>query len=232
MPNCSSTSRPRTLVGGLAETIGRVVRLCGWAEPDDGQGGLVLRDHTGRVGLVGRHPTVTAESAIEAVGRVAATGSGGVEIALEDLRVVGAARGPLPITEASPLEQRLDWRFLDLRRRSARLVFEVQTTAERAMRAVWEQEGFLEIHSPKIRGTANRSGRELFTLEYFGRTAYLAQSPQFPKQMAMAAGFDRVFEIGPVFRANPFVTDRHDTEFTSVDVEISWISSHEDVMAF
>ena len=81
-------------------------------------------------------------------------------------------------------------------------------------------------------GSASESGAELFKVEYFDRIAYLAQSPQFYKQMAMAAGFGRVFEIGPVFRANPSFTSRHDTEFTSVDVEIAWIDSHEDVMAF
>ena len=236
MPKSPSTPRPRTLVADLAEALGGPVRVCGWAETGTPPGRLVLRDHTGRVPLVGLDPPreVAAESAVEADGRVAriTTADGGFEVVVEDLRVVGPALGQLPISPDSPLDQRLDWRFLDLRRRSARLVFEVQTTAERAMRDLWAQEGFLEIHSPKIRASANRSGRELFTLDYFGRTAYLAQSPQFPKQMAMAAGFDRVFEIGPVFRANPFVTDRHDTEFTSVDVEVSWISSHEDVMAF
>ena len=81
-------------------------------------------------------------------------------------------------------------------------------------------------------GSASESGAELFKAEYFDRTAYLAQSPQFYKQMAMAAGFGKVFEVGPVFRANPSFTSRHDTEFTSVDVEISWIDSHEDVMSF
>jgi aspartyl-tRNA synthetase len=81
-------------------------------------------------------------------------------------------------------------------------------------------------------GVASESGAELFELEYFGGKAFLAQSPQFYKQMAMAAGFERVFEIGPVFRANPSFTSRHDTEFTSVDVEISWVNSHEDVMKF
>lgn len=79
-------------------------------------------------------------------------------------------------------------------------------------------------------GTASESGAELFKLEYFGKMAYLAQSPQFYKQMAMAAGLERIFEIGPVFRANPSFTSRHDTEFTSVDVEVSWVESHEDVM--
>ena len=98
------------------------------------------------------------------------------------------------------------------------------------MRSFWTSEGFIEMHSPKLMGNASESGAELFEVKYFDRKAYLAQSPQFYKQMAMAAGFDRVFEIGPVFRANPSFTSRHDTEFTSVDVEISWIDSHEDVM--
>ena len=93
-------------------------------------------------------------------------------------------------------------------------------------------ERFVEIHTPKLMGSASESGAELFKVEYFDTTAYLAQSPQFYKQMAIAGGFERVFEIGPVFRANPSFTSRHDTEFTSVDVEIAWIDSHEDVMAF
>jgi aspartyl/asparaginyl-tRNA synthetase len=100
------------------------------------------------------------------------------------------------------------------------------------MRECWIQEWFIEIHTPKFMGSASESGAELFKVEYFDGVAYLAQSPQFYKQMAMAAGFGRVFEIGPVFRANPSFTSRHDTEFTSVDVEIAWIESHEDVMAF
>src|SRR6185503_19951656 len=87
-----------------------------------------------------------------------------------------------------------------------------------------------EIHSPKLMAAASESGAELFTLPYFGGTATLAQSPQFYKQLAMAAGFEKVFEIGPVFRANPSFTSRHDTEFTSVDVEVAWIESHADVM--
>jgi aspartyl-tRNA synthetase len=80
-------------------------------------------------------------------------------------------------------------------------------------------------------GSPSESGAELFAVPYFGKKAYLAQSPQFYKQYGMAAGFDRVFEIGPVFRANPSFTSRHDTEFTSVDVEMAWVNSHYDVMA-
>lgn len=93
-------------------------------------------------------------------------------------------------------------------------------------------EGFTEMHTPKLMGTASESGAEVFQVGYFGRTAYLAQSPQFYKQMAIAAGIERVFEIGPVFRAEPSFTSRHSTEFTGVDVEMAWIDGVEDVMAF
>jgi aspartyl/asparaginyl-tRNA synthetase len=99
------------------------------------------------------------------------------------------------------------------------------------MRAYWARNGFIEIHSPKLMGTFSESGAEAFKVQYFDRTAYLAQSPQFYKQMAMAAGFDRVFEIGPAFRAEPSFTSRHETEFTSVDMEVAWTASHHDLMA-
>ncbi len=214
----------------LPGRAGSVVRLCGWAHAVHGGGrGLVLRDHTGLVDLVIEEglAEVTPESAIEAEGTVIDSGR---TVDVHRLAVLGAAHVPLPVDERSPLDDRLDWRYLDLRRPRHRLMFEVQTTVERAMREWWAQHDFLELHSPKLRGMPNMSGRELFTVEYFGRRAYLAQSPQFYKQMAMAAGFERVFEIGPVFRANPLVTSRHDTEFVSVDVEMSWIDSHEDLM--
>ena len=217
------------LVRDLPGRAGDVVRLCGWAEAAT-ERGLVLRDHTGEVELVAGDcalDAITRESAIEAEGTVTA---GGARVELLQVVVVGPAEAPLPVDEHSPLATRLDWRYLDLRRPRNRLVFEVQTTVERAMREWWAGHEFVELHSPKFRAMPNMSGRELFTVEYFGRRAYLAQSPQFYKQMAMAAGLERVFEIGPVFRANPLLTSRHDTEFVSVDVEVSWIDSHEDLM--
>lgn len=235
----------RTLVRDLAAWEGRTVRVCGWAHAVRGGAGgdgpvVTLRDHTGTVDLIDgggppahAMPAVTPESAIEARGTVLVAthaGPGAVHVVLDELRVAGAALGPPPIDESSPVEARLDWRYLDLRRPRNRLVLEVQTSVEQAMREWWRRHGFLELHSPKLRAIPNQSGRELFTVEYFDRTAYLAQSPQFYKQMAMCAGLDRVFEIGPVFRANPLLTSRHDTEFTSVDVEVSWVDSHEDVM--
>ncbi len=196
------------------------VRLCGWAA-----GGRV-RDHTGEVEVVGLDDRAVDGSAVEVTGTLA-----GGRLELTELRVLGPAVEPPSLVDDAPLDARLDLRHLDQRRPRNRLIFEVQTTVERAMRAWWERHGFVELHSPSFRSSPNMSGRELFTVDYFGRPAYLAQSPQFYKQMAMCAGFERVFEIGPVFRANPLLTARHDTEFISVDVEVSWVESHEDVMA-
>jgi aspartyl/asparaginyl-tRNA synthetase len=182
-----------------------------------------------------RVSALTVESAITVTGTVVADERvklAGLELRLEDLQVDSLAEPELPIAADSALDKRIDWRYVDLRRPDRRLIFEVQTTAEHAMRDFWWKEGFIEIHTPKFMGSASESGAELFKVAYFEGDAFLAQSPQFYKQMAMAAGFGKVFEVGPVFRANPSFTSRHDTEFTSVDVEIAWIDSHEDVMAF
>jgi aspartyl-tRNA synthetase len=207
---------------------------------------VVLRDEAGLAQLIldkddppsELNETISAltpESAVTVTGLVVADERvklGGLEIRLASLTVESPAEPELPVTAESGLDKRIDWRYLDLRRPDRRLIFEVQTTVEQAMREYWREQGFIEIHTPKTMGSASESGAELFKMDYFERTAYLAQSPQFYKQMAMAGGFGKVFEIGPVFRANPSFTSRHDTEFTSVDVEISWIDSHEDVMAF
>jgi nondiscriminating aspartyl-tRNA synthetase len=239
----------RTLVAELGGKVGERVRVRGWVSVVRDQKRmqfLIVRDETGLVQVVlskEEEPsalneevsTLTSESAVTVTGTVVADERvklGGLELRLEELEVDSLAEPELPIAADSALDKRIDWRYLDLRRPDRRLIFEVQTSIEHAMREFWHRDGFIELHTPKFMGSASESGAELFKVEYFDRTAYLAQSPQFYKQMAIAAGFGRVFEIGPVFRANPSFTSRHDTEFTSVDVEISWIDSHEDVMAF
>jgi nondiscriminating aspartyl-tRNA synthetase len=239
----------RTLIAELPGLISERVRLRGWVNALRDQKRvqfIVLRDETGLAQVVlakGDPPSelnerlsaLTVESAVTIVGTVAAderVNLGGLELKLEELEVDSLAEPEVPIAADSALDKRIDWRYLDLRRPDRKLIFEVQTTAEQAMREFWRKEQFIEIHTPKLMGSASESGAELFKAEYFDRTAYLAQSPQFYKQMAMAAGFGKVFEVGPVFRANPSFTSRHDTEFTSVDVEISWVDSHEDVMSF
>ncbi len=239
----------RSQIGELQSKIGETVRLRGWVNAVRDQKRMqfvILRDHTGLAQLIVEKsdpPTalnqevsrLTAESAVSITGLVVADERvklGGLELRLESIEIESLAEPELPVTPESALDKRIDWRYVDLRRPDRRLIFEVQSTAEHAMREYWRGDGFMEIHTPKFMGSASESGAELFKVEYFDRTAYLAQSPQFYKQMAMAAGFERVFEVGPVFRANPSFTSRHDTEFTSVDVEIAWVESHEDVMAF
>ena len=236
-------------ISELSKHIGQNVTLQGWVHTLRDQKHvqfLILRNRTGSVqvvhektgALAGQVSALTRESAIAISGRVVENPGvrlGGVEIQLAELRVVNVAESPLPLDpfseNASGIDHRLDWRHIDLRVPRNRLIFEIQTTVEGAMREYWMRNHFIEIHSPKFMGTASESGAELFALPYFNTTAYLAQSPQFYKQMAMASGFDRVFEIAPVFRADPSFTSRHTTEFTSVDVEIAWIDGHEDVMA-
>ncbi|MBD7956090.1 aspartate--tRNA(Asn) ligase [Microbacterium sp. Sa4CUA7] len=157
---------------------------------------------------------------------------GGVEIKIGTLEVASAALPETPIAADSGMDKRMDWRFLDLRQRRNNLIFRVQTTLEHAMRSYWIERDYIEIHTPKLMASASESNAELFEVPYFeDKTAYLAQSPQFYKQMAQVAGFGKIFEIAPAFRADPSFTSRHATEFTSIDAEISWIDSHEDVAA-
>ncbi|MFD5467156.1 aspartate--tRNA(Asn) ligase [Kitasatospora sp. NPDC127059] len=238
----------RVRVSELREHVGRTVSVCGWVNTLRLQRTMqfvLVRDATGLVQvthkrdggpLEARLEALTPESAVRITGRVvdaAQVKLGGLEIVPEAVEVLNPAATPLPIDEHTGLEQRLDWRFLDVRRRpAAQLVFAVQTTLEQGMREYAHGQGATEMHTPKLMGTASESGAEVFEVGYFGRSAYLAQSPQFYKQMAIAAGVDKVFEIGPVFRAEPSFTSRHATEFTGVDVELAWIDGVEDVMAF
>jgi len=236
----------RTLISALRGAFGQPVRVCGWVvqiRDTKRMLFLVLRDESGTVQVALYKPdnealaaelvAIPRESAVVLEGVSKENPSvkhGGLEITPTRVEVVGLAQSPLPADDKSALDVRLDWRYLDLRRPAMRLVFRLQTLIEHAMRDWWVREGFTEMHSPKLMGAASEGGAELFTLPYFGGTASLAQSPQFYKQMAMAAGWGMVFEIGPVFRANSSHTVRHDTEFTSVDVEVSWVDSHEDIM--
>lgn len=178
--------------------------------------------------------TLTPETAVIVTGVLQQNESvklNGRELMVESLEIVNHSEA-LPIQDNANPEARYQWRFLDLRSNRNHLIFKIQTLIEHAMREFWTNNGFIEIHSPKLMGVPSESRAELFSTDYFGQPAYLAQSPQLYKQYAISAGFDKVFEIGPVFRADPSATVRHTAEFTSVDVEFAWVNSHEDVMKF
>ena len=242
----------RTFIGELRQHIGEQVKIQGYLQTLRDQKKmqfLIMRDLTGLVqaafwkandlDLAAQISSLGSESVLTITGTVVdnpVVKLGGLEIQVEGLTVESPAEVPLaldPFAEALPaIDHRLDWRYLDMRRPQVALLFKVQTALEAAFREYWLQHDFIEIHSPKLMGAPSESGAELFEVQYFEGKAYLAQSPQFYKQMAMAAGFERVFEIGPVFRADPSYTARHMTEFTGIDMEFSYVESHEDVMVF
>ena len=248
----------RVLIKDLAAHEDGPVRVSGWVEKVRDQKFVqfvVLRDESGAVQLVNGGVLREADPEnprsdilLERTGTITelthgtfitVTGElqhnervklGGVEIQIDKIDVVTRALPDNPVADDSGIDVRLDWRFLDLRRPEQNLVFRVQTTFLHALRQVWVERGFIEIQTPKLMASASESRAELFEVEYFEGKAFLAQSPQFFKQMAQAAGFGGIFEVGPAFRADPSFTSRHATEFTSIDAELSWIDSHEDVM--
>ncbi|MEV8338615.1 aspartate--tRNA(Asn) ligase [Leucobacter sp. NPDC077196] len=248
----------RVLIKDLAAREDGIVRVSGWVEKVRDQRYVqfvVLRDESGAVQLVNGGvlrepdpenprsdvlvPRTTTISELTQGSFVTVTGElqhnervklGGVEVQIEEIEVVTASLPDNPVAGDSNIDVRLDWRFLDLRRPEQNLVFRVQTAFLHALRQVWVDRGFIEIQTPKLMASASESRAELFEVEYFEGKAFLAQSPQFFKQMAQAAGFGGIFEVGPAFRADHSFTSRHATEFTSIDTELSWIDSPEDVM--
>ncbi len=163
--------------------------------------------------------------------------TGTVEVLAKSIKVLSVAETPLPIPitndygNEAELAIRLDWRWLDLRDHQKQNIFKVWTALETGVREYFAKENFIQIYTPSFMSAPSESGAEVFIVKYFKSKAYLAQSPQFYKQMAMAAGLEKVFAFGPVFRAEPSFTSRHLTEFTGWDFEISFIDSHFDVMA-
>lgn len=160
---------------------------------------------------------------------------GGMELIPTSIKVTSISAPELPINiinkDAAAIDTRMDNRFIDLRNDSNFYIFKIQTEFVRAMRQYLYEKDFTEIHTPKLIGAASESGSEVFEVDYFGNKAYLAQSPQFYKQMAIAAGYEKVFEVAPCFRAENSNTNRHATEFTSFDLEFANINSYEDVMS-
>lgn len=248
----------RVYIKDIAGKIGTEVKLQGFADNIRNSKSMlfiVLKDITGKVQitlekekapeLAEQLEAVTNDSVLTVIGQVAENEYvklGGIEIIPKEISVESVAEA-LPIArkeipaskkkkavERSSIDQRIDYRWIDLRTEENQLMFQVQTTLVNAMRQYLLKENFIEIHTPKLIGAASESGADVFQVEYFDRKAYLAQSPQFYKQMAMASGFERIFEVGPVFRAEKSFTSKHTTEFTGFDLEFSYIDSFRDVM--
>ena len=177
--------------------------------------------------------SLTKESVVEVEGNHQENPSvklNGYEILITSIVVHSISAEQMPVDDLSLEDTRADWRFLELRKKENKDIFYKQTAMLHAMRTFLTQTGFIEIHTPKLIGTASESGAEVFKVDYFGKEAFLAQSPQFYKQMAIVSDFNRVFEIAPAFRADKSDTNRHSSEFISIDLEMSWVKSHHDIM--
>ena len=241
----------RTQIKDLKQKIGEKVRISGFVQARRDQGGIkffVVRDVTGTVQVVFlkgagevfiKAGEVSLESVVSIEGLVKEEkqAPGGFEISAENLEILSSAEPELPIPvleeksgEPTDITKRLDWRWIDLRKDENLKIFKVWTELEKGFRQYWDSQYYIQIYTPSLMGTASETGSDVFKLQYFEREAYLAQSPQFYKQMAQASGFEKVFCVGPVFRAEPSFTSRHMTEFTGWDFELSYINSHLDVM--
>lgn len=248
----------RTYIADIKNNLGKSVLVQGFVENlRDGKAMafIVLKDITGKLQITVEKEK--AEHLCETISKltpdsvVSITGTAienefvklnGIELIPDEIKIESIAdalpimRKEIPATkkkkavERSSIDQRIDYRWIDLRTDENQLMFKVQTVMVNAMRQFLLDRGFIEIHTPKLIGAASESGSEVFEVKYFDRSAYLAQSPQFYKQMAMASGFERIFEVGPVFRAEKSYTSKHTTEFSGFDLEFSYINSFRDVM--
>jgi len=229
-----------TPTAGTAEVIG-------WVHEVRDLGGLaffLLRDRTGiiQVTIVKKKASEAVLAAAKAVSResvVRVTGTvkaidkapGGRELVPDTFEILSMSESPMPldVVEKVPadLDTRLDSRFLDARRPRVTAVFQVRSAALHAIHEFFMKNGFINITTPKIVAAATEGGTELFPIAYFDREAFLNQSPQLYKQMMMAAGFEKVYEIGPIFRAEEHNTTKHLNEATSIDIEVSFADHHE-----
>ena len=211
---------------------------------------LIIRDTTSKVQvtieknesnkkLTEIASTLTPESTVKITGILHKNDKvklNNMELIPTNITVTSKCLEELPLnykdSKSAAIDTRLNYRFLDLRSDKNILMFKVQTCMINAMREFVVKNNFTEIHTPKIISAASESGSEVFEVNYFGRKAYLAQSPQFYKQMAMCAGFEKVFETAPAFRAEKSNSYRHTTDFTSFDIEMSYLNNLDELMDF
>jgi nondiscriminating aspartyl-tRNA synthetase len=236
----------RTLAVDLSAYVGQRVRMAGWLHHQrqlaqvaflllrdrSGIAQVVLTDQAGRGGLA----ELLAETVVEVEGTVVANEQAPAGIELVDPTVAmltePAAAPPFELRRPelnAQLPTLLDHAAVSLRHPARRALAQIAATSVSGFRTALERAGFIEVFTPKVVASATESGANLFPIDWFGRRAYLAQSPQFYKQI-MVGVFERVFEVGPVFRAEPHDTVRHLAEYLSLDAEMGFIRDHHDVM--
>ncbi|MFI6068500.1 aspartate--tRNA(Asn) ligase [Micromonospora sp. NPDC051227] len=236
----------RTLSQQLPARIGTTVRITGWVHRRrllKSVAFLIVRDATGLAQVVVTDPAVraeleklTEETVVEVTATATAndTAPAGVELTDPTVRLLGPPAAPPPFDLYRPaltasLPTQLDNAPTALRHPTRSAALRISAAAVAGFRAALDAHDFVEIHTPKVVSSSTESGANVFALDWFGRPAYLAQSPQFYKQL-MVGVFERVYEVGPVFRAEPHDTVRHLAQYTSLDAELGFIADHRDVM--
>lgn len=234
----------RTYICHVKKSAETAFLLKGWIHKIHDLGKITfiqLRDKTGIIQLVlykNDYKHLKLEMCIEVLGeRVEnAKAPEGIEILVNEIKVIGKAYYdtlPFEINDykmKTSLEIQLDHRTISLRRPSIRAIFKIQEEITEAFRLYLKNLNFSEVHTPKIISSSTEGGSEMFTVNYFNRRAFLAQSPQFYKQMMVGAGFERVFEVGHAYRAELHNTWRHLNEYVSLDVEMGFIKNEFDLM--
>ena len=233
----------RVLISDLQENV--AAKISGWVEKIRDTKYMIfviLKDRSGTIQvsidkatteeLVKKLDGIIANSVLSFEGKMVLSEyvkNGGKEFLPTEVTVLSVS-DMLPIDITANIDTRMDYRWIDLRSEKNNLMLNVQTAFVNGMRKFLIDNSFTEIHTPKLIATASESGSDVFEVKYFDRKAFLAQSPQFYKQMAMASGLERIFEVAPAFRAENSNTNRHTTEFTSFDLEFAYIESFNDVM--
>ena len=234
----------RVFINELDKLDNKRVMLRGWVHKITDLSHIVfvkLRDKSGIVQLVcdkDQIKNIRLENAIEVIGTKCENekAPGGIEIKVEEIKVVGKTyyeKLPFEVNSyknKATLETQLDHRTIALRRPEIRAIFKVQSEIESAFVTYLKERNFEEIHTAKIIDSSTEGGSEMFTVNYFDRRSFLAQSPQFYKQMMVGAGFERVFEIGHAYRAELHNTWRHLNEYVSLDVEMGFIKDEYELM--
>jgi nondiscriminating aspartyl-tRNA synthetase len=237
----------RTLVFDVKNHIGENIMLQGWIcqiRPLGKINFVILRDRTGIVQTIVLNPKIDVsglerESAVAIYGKpkTEKQAPGGFEVEVTGIEVIEKAQSPLPfeVNRATELtnvkiDTILDHRPFSLRNQELAGIFRVQAEIVRAFADFMRNEGFLQMHTSKIISAGTEGGTNLFSIQYFEQKAYLAQSPQFYKQMMVGAGYERVFEVGFVYRAEDHATSRHINEYLSLDFEMGFIESEQDVI--
>lgn len=232
----------RTLIKDLNSRLGETVKLQGWVHRLRKLGKiafLILRERSGLIQCVVNTSEINIkglklESVVEITG-TATQNNGNVEVLAESLLIISEVKEDTPFEINKEdidvnLDNILNHRVLSLRHPSLNAVFKIQACLAQGFIGFLESEGFTQVFTPKIVSEGAEGGTELFELKYFEKKAYLAQSPQFYKQMMVGAGYERVFEVGHVYRAEKHNTNRHLNEYVSLDLEMGFIEDEKNIM--